>query len=129
MIPLAPFLAICSLSLLATVVKVFHFDKLKLEDIRQRIIQLRTPSKEAPTPIIDVISTAQTAVPDQFNQAPSGSIVASVVINGQPVTFVKDSAQLYGHYDLAIDFCVKNGTLMNKLSEISPHNLFCLFCR
>lgn len=110
MLPVVSILTIFSLGFFAAVVKIFHPDKFELPDFRILFVP-KTPSASSSQPVFDIISTARAHVNDEIPQAPSGSVIASVVVNGQPVTFVKDSAQLYGHYDLAIDFCVKNGMI------------------
>jgi hypothetical protein len=109
MFPVIPIIAV--VGLFAAVVKIFqHDNKFELPDFRKLFVP-KTPSAGSSQPIFDVISTARTSITNEIPQAPSGSVIATVVVNGQPVTFVKDSAQLYGHYDLAIDFCVKNGSI------------------
>lgn len=100
MFAVIPIVAICSIGLLASVVKVVHD-------------RFRAPEKIIPKmqqPNMDIVSSGSTDSHGKgSNTLIGGSVVATVVINGKSVTFVKDAAQLYGHYDLAIDFCVKNG--------------------
>ncbi len=94
MIPL-PIIAICSVGIFASVFKFIHdhIKRLKVDPLRH------ISTTQPPVPISGEVGTP---IPTTFE--------ANLVINDKAVTFIKEETQIYAHYDLAIDYCVQNGT-------------------
>lgn len=55
------------------------------------------------------------------SETKDGLQVAKVKVNGELITFIRETRQVYAHYDLAIDYCTQHGSKMgfdaSKLGE------------
>jgi hypothetical protein len=95
-----PVITIFAIGIVASVVKVvihevgqFTSEK-KLKDLRAKTEILNTTENER--------STRELAT----------TLSTTILINGKDYTFLKDTAHSTAHYDLAIDFCLNNGTIV-----------------
>jgi hypothetical protein len=95
-----PVVTIFAIGIVASVVKVvihevgqFASEK-KLKDLRAKTEILNNTENESST------------------RESSTTVSATILINGKAYTFLRDTAHSTPHYDLAIDFCINNGTML-----------------
>lgn len=108
-LPILPVLAVCSLGMVATVVKlVDHHIKNTIQQATNKPIQHTTSATSNGASTLSVTNFIK--VQSNWQDLDyTGEIRANVVINGEEVSFVTDPSHTYAHYDLAIDFCTRNG--------------------
>lgn len=93
MLPAVPLITLASFGLIASIMKILHDKNHQNFSLPKDIV----PSK----PSIEQPSADSYFTTDLVN-------TAVVVINGMSITFIRDSSNMYAHYDLAIDYCAHN---------------------